>query len=229
LHSEREYLNHGLSITERDEYAFRLITDKKWRDQERYCRNNCWFDYRFLHPFDATMVYIEAFNTVYRDLYKAYRNFKTADVIRVVKPDDMIHALEKNRTAIVGCWRGRMLADQFGMPYQAYIKDAMEIRLKYWNQKHLPRPPALYHQMIIDQMEGCWKRRQEARMHFSTHPNFLTERYIGSPAQNDHHEWLFEQAKLRSNPEDQVREFVKKGLLPVEKARARYGETLTFH
>lgn len=229
MSTEREYLNHGLSITERDEYAFRLIVDQKWRSQERECRNRCWFDYRFLHPFDATMVYIEAFNTVYRDLYKAYRDYRAADVIRVVKPHDMLTGLDKNRAAIVGCWKGRMLADQFGMPYEAYIKDAMEIRLKYWKQRHLPRPAALYGPMIVENMEARWRSRQETRLHFSTHPNYLSEWYIGTPAQNDHHEWLFEQVKFRSNPEEQVRELARKGLLPVEKIRARYGDSLALH
>ena len=224
MQSEREYLNHGLSITERDEYAWTLITDKTWRDQERSCRNQCWFDYRFLHPFDATMVYVDAFNRVYRDLYRAYRDFKAADVIRVVKPSDMIHALPKNRQAIVGCWRGRMIADQFGMPYEAFIKDAMEIRLKYWKQRHLPRPSLLWGPMILENIEAAWERRQETRMHFSTHPNYLTERYVGSPAQDQHHEWLFKQVKKRSNEHDQLRFLINKGLLPVEKARARYPE-----
>lgn len=229
MQSEREYLNHNLTITERDEFAFRMIPDKKWRDQERYCRNHCWFDYRFLHPFDATMVYVAAFNTVYREFYRSNRDYRAAEHLRIVEPDDMINNVEHYRKAIIGCWRGRMLADQFGMPYDSYIRDAMDIRLSYWKQRYLPQPMLLYGPMIVEKMEERWIRRQKTRMHFSSHPNYSTEWYIGTAAQNDHHEWLFEQVKFRSNPEEQLKELARKGLLPVEKIKARYGDSLTLH
>ena len=129
-----KHLEHGLSTEEMDYRSYVLLTPK-WRELELSCRNTCWFDYRFIHPFDATLLYIAAFHRVYRSVYASTFDRKSAKQIRIVEPADMIHRLDKNRSAIIGCWHGRQVADAMGIPYDAYISDAYTIRLKHWKQR----------------------------------------------------------------------------------------------
>lgn len=217
-----------MSIEDKDYFAWVNIKPK-WLDIELSCRGTCWFDYRFLHPFDATMKYIEAFNVVYREMYRRYMNYKAFEHIRVLEPKDMVENFDKNRAAIIGCWHGRQVADAMGIPYEAYITDAYELRLRYWKRRYLPRPLALYSPLIVDQMPAMWQRRQENKMLFSEHPNFFAESYRDTKDQNDHHEWIFNQARLRSNPAQAVTDMVNRMLLPADKAQARYGNSLALH
>lgn len=215
-----DFLNHGLSTGIRDEISCNLM-QREWLAMELECRNACWFDYRFLHPFDATMVYIAELNVVYQDMYRTYRDYRAAEYVRVIRPLDMIHSWKAKRTKIVACWKGRVIADQLGMPYQLYIRDAYKERLKAWNQRFLPQPNCLYSREIVDKVAESWRDRQKARMHFSIDPRFLNDQYSHQKAQDDHHEWLLEQVQFRSNPQMALDDLVKKGLLPQQKVESR--------
>lgn len=215
-----DFLNHGLSSEVRDEISWSLV-QLEWRDLELECRNSCWFDYRFLHPFDATMVFIDALDRVYKDVYRKYRDYTRAEHVSILKPDDLIHSWRTKRAKLVACWKVRMIADQIGMPYEIYLSEAYEQRLRFWKQRFLPQPNALYGEEIVEKVSEAWSRRQRTRLHFSFDPRFLNDRYVAVKAQDDHHEWLLEQAQFRSNPQSALDDLVRRGLIPQQKVDAR--------
>ena len=167
------------------------------------------------------MVFIHALDEVYKNFYRKYRDYARAEHVSILKPEDMIHSWRAKRSKIVSCWKGRMIADQIGMPYEIYLTEAYEERLRFWNQRFLPQPSNLYTEEIVEKVAEAWSRRQRARMHFSPDPRFLNDRYIALKAQDDHHEWLLEQAQFRSNPQYALDDLVQRGLLPQQKVDAR--------
>lgn len=209
-----------------DVFAHRYV-QKKFLQFERMLAHTKWFDYRFLHPVEATKLYVEAYEKEYRAAYASTFSTLNAQYVKVTGWAEMIQKLEEKRKykeLLAGFWRGRQVADAMGMPYDLYIRLAMKERLRFWKRRYLPNPTMLYSELIVERVAELWKERQSARLYVSDHHNYRLHRYIGTQAQNDHHEWLFSQAQLRSNPSYQLACFIRDELLPEEKVRTRFGE-----
>lgn len=214
-----------LTGEEMDLLAYRHV-QKKYLAFERMLTNTRWFDYRFLHPVEATKLYVEAYEREYRAAYAATYSTLNAPYIRVVGWSDMMADMEIKRMKelFAGFWRGRQHADVLGMPYDLYIRLAFKERLRFWKRRYMPNPTMLYSELIVERVGELWKERQSARLYVGDHQNYRLHRYIGSRAQNDHHEWLFAQAQLRSNPPYQLARFIQDELLPEEKVKIRLGQ-----
>lgn len=197
-----------------------LNIDRKWRDFEVALYTTKWFDYRFLHPVQATMRYVEAYVPVYRRVYAESVNSRAAPYIPVFKGD----FFSLDAATKTGLWRGRQIADAIGMPYSEYIDTSFRLTLKYWNQRFLPRPCHLYSTDVIEKTVAHWVKLQEARSYVSEEPEYLTDAYQGFPIQNDHHEWILEQAGKRANSTVFLDRMVnERRLLPIDKVEVRFG------
>lgn len=208
-----EVYEHGLSPDEAEVLTWDRI-GMKWLKFERSLYDTKWFDYRFLTPLDATLLYIRAFHDAYRDAYRANFDRAVGDVIRVVTPQDFFDNFERKHADLVGCWRGRQVADGLGMPYELYTSLAINFRLRYWKQRFAPKANMLYSEMIVEKVAEAWQDRQTARAYYSEHPNYRVENFRGTPAQIAHRQWLDVQARHRSDPDDFRHQMVRKGLLP---------------
>lgn len=184
-----------------------------------------WFDYRFMTPLAATMKYVEAFGKIYQAVFARERDVRIAQYIRPIQVSTLMAGLRNGETKykrlLAGFWRGRQVADALGMPYELYIDLAFDYRLRHWNQRHLPRPEQLYHEFDVEKIQARWEELQSSRIYAAEHPAYTCESYADLPLQNDHHEWLFVQARRRSDEAGMLAEFVRRDLLPVEKVRAR--------
>jgi len=223
--NESEHLSHGKSREELDEFAFRHI-GTKWHKFELGLFQSKWFDYRFLHPVEASALYAEIFGTIYRRFYAQTVDAESAAYITVPSAKRFLFANQYIERKMIGIWRGRQVADFLGIPYDVYINAAMENRLRFWKQRSLPQPQQLYSEIIVDKMPDVWKQRQEAKLYYSSHSNYRNEFYKGYPWQNDHHEWLFHTVSTRSSPEVYLSRFMEEGLLPREKVQSRMGDEL---
>lgn len=212
-----------------DVFAHRYV-QKKFIQFERMLAHSKWFDYRFLHPVEATRLYVEAYEGEYRAAYASTFSTLRSQYVKFTGWSEMVSLLEdpdkgrKHREMLAGFWRGRQVADAIGMPYDLYIRLALKERLRFWKQRYLPNPSMLYSELIVERVAELWKERQTARLYVGNHRNYYLHRYIGSQAQNDHHEWLFNQAQIRSNPSYQLARFIQDELLPEEKVRSRVGD-----
>jgi hypothetical protein len=185
-----------------------------------------WFDYRFLHPVQATMKYAEAYIPVFRRIYGSTFDSKAAHYIRVLKGN----FFDAPKPTMSGLWRGRQIADAIGMPYEEFIDAAMSQTLRHWKKDFMPQPYHLYSTDTVEKVVPHWEELQKARLYFSEQPEFLTENYRNAHHQNDHHEWLLRQLAARPDPSRLLGRFViEKRLLPIEKAAARFGEDSVAH
>jgi hypothetical protein len=213
-------MREGMSWEDYDILAFRHIK-KEWLALELGLMTSKWFDYRFLHPVQATLVYANAFQKAYRDAFSRVIDRAAGEHIQIVNEAEFF---EKNKPVKVsGLWRGRQIADAIGMPYEIYTALAMKHALNYWKQRHLPQAQQLYSERIVERVVDEWAERQKAILLFSTLPIYRNERYLGTRPQNDHHEWLFAQAELRPHRNELVARFAfQEAILPIEKVESRY-------
>lgn len=203
--------------------------------------NSKWFDYRFMHPTEATYFFAFEFEKVYQREYarnidsRAGKDLKVflRDKTRAEKISSKSKAkktfvrdpFEAEHTMISGLWTMRQMADAMGMPYDLYISRAFTHRLNYWQQRHLPRPQTLYCELVTDKVAADWDEHQRNKLYFSTDYRYKNAQFVGLNYQNDHHEWLFAQLELRLNSAHVLaRIMYDEQLLPEEKVRNRLGD-----
>lgn len=193
---------------------------KEWRDYEGPLYSTKWYDYRFMHPVQATFLYAHEYAIAYRRFYRSTIDRKAAEHIKIIKDPDIFKIDKK---ILSGLWRGRQHADAMCIPYDQYIDLAMTARLSYWNQRHLPPCFQLYSELVVQTVEREWADRQAGILFFGKHGEFRMPRYIGTPTQNDHHEWLLEQVVLRGSNLNVLGDLMRSELLPAEKITLRFG------
>lgn len=202
------------------------IPRKQWVNIEPQLYRGKWFDYRFMHPVQATCLYAHAYEQAYRAFYKRNIDRERAEHVKIFrgKIENWTEAKPAERS---GFWRGRMVADALGMPYDVYLTYAFEAALAYWNRAHLPRPLQLYSDHVVEKVSERWEGHQDAFLLYSEHPTFLNENYIGLQVQNDHHDWIFSQVDRRASKPLLLGSLIwERELLPAEKVRTRYGDEI---
>lgn len=213
----------GRSPDECDRLMFSHVR-REWIDYEGALFTSKWFDYRPLNPVDATYLYAHHFKVAYRAAYRCTIDHKAAPNVKPLKKDDLFDCPQ---IQIAGIWRGRQHADALCMPYNLYIDFAMKARLAYWNRNHLPRPCQLYSEQVVNRVIKQWEDHQRGFLLFGTHSAYKNEAYVGTTAQNDHHEWLFSQIDKRDNGFIPLVNLYTSGLLPIEKITARLGDSVS--
>jgi len=230
---------------------FMVKVPSRYQREEATLYRTKWFDYRFMHPAQATLVYARHYETIYRRTFKINIDRATSEYIRIIRDGSLLNpprpahegasarviaAASKAATAklsfITGMWRGRQFADAMGMPYDIYIDGALHHRLRYWRQSYLPRPTQLYHEnkgeddmkqaYFVTAMEKWWNAKQQATLLYSRHDEYQVDQYVGTRDQNDHHEWLIGQIQLRQNPAPLLGRLMVEGFLPFEKIKTRF-------
>ena len=192
-----------------------------------------WFDYRFMHPAQATYVYFSHYERAYRAAFSRHVDHEIADVIKLKKFDDLFDLknlalktakeVKKAKMYISGIWNARAHADAMGLPYDFAIEAQIRHTLKYWDQKFLPRPAAISSDRVCEAVQLEWIEKKKASLLYSTHFEYRLPAYVGTAAQNDHHEHLLEIAGLRNDPEPALSRFLDEELLPIDKIEARFG------
>lgn len=215
-----------------DDILALTYSNKDLLDMEPGLYQSKWFDYRLMTPAQATRIYMDAFRDVYRQHFakeidarsgQHVQIFDAAKVMQNIRSHDE-KIVAKGKQQFASCWRGRQVADAIGMPYREYINLALTNRLRYWQQRHLPRPQHLYSEKGVEMVIERWEEMQRGRLFLAEHEAFSIENYDGIAYQDDYHEWLFKQAQLRSNPFATLATFVNNRQLPLSKVEARYEE-----
>lgn len=214
--SDTNFLGQGLPLTTYDELAYRLIR-KDWRDLEAELFTTKWFDYRFMHPTEATYLYASCYEGAYRRAFRANFDAARADEVRVFKKSNVFC---DDRSVISGLWRGRQKADALGIPYDIFLSLAFKEVLRFWKQKHMPRPSHLYNDDLLARVIQGWEELQSARLIYATHDAYKLENARGLACQLEHVAWLKRQAFKRDNPTPILERFAGEGIYALETLEA---------
>lgn len=201
----------------------------EFREYEREVRTKRWFDYRFLSALEATAIFAESYRKEMRRMFAEEIDYERAKHIRWPDFPKMVRVItgkEKGsvqgaKTKVSAFWRARLVADLMTMPYPEFIREVAKSRMRYWKQGHLPTPTQIYSDRDVEAVAKWWEEVQASIFYYSEHPAYLNQNYMGTHDQNDHHEWLMAQAKLRPNQEEILAELISQDLLFEDKVRAR--------
>lgn len=215
-----------------NDYIISNYIKDEWQGFDRMGWEKKWFDYRHMTLLQATVAYMEAYAVVYKRIYARVYDRERAEHINPLHVDNILAALRpggqadpkkvtKAKKQLIGCWRGRQIADMLTMPYDVYIDLAFTYRMNHWKQNNMPQPQQLYGDYVVEKIAERWEELQASRLFLAEHSCYLVQNYQDLPQQNHYHEWLFKQAKLRSNPAEFIGRFVEENMLPLEKVKSR--------
>ncbi len=194
-----------------------------------------WFDYRQLHPFQATAMFAEIFTQCWREALKRYYDIQLYESgLRPWAASDPTMLSKEVYTTI---WKARQVADDYGIPYNVFcnltIKEASFGRM--WSKSKVrgkvtilsPLPVNLYSDRVLKDLRESWIDRRKANIFHAQTNYFLTEEYVENPAQIAHHNWLLGEINTRSDKVSQICRFVYElKLIPENKAINAFGKDL---
>jgi hypothetical protein len=192
---------------------------KDWLSFEVPLMSTKWFDYRQLTPVQATYLFADRYREAFKQNFRRYVDYARADYVKALRREDLFKC---EPTIVSGIWRARQHADAMGIPYEDYLADALNRAMRV-HREFLPKPTQLYTDAIVEYVQERWEQRQRAKLYVAESDLYMNQNYLGLPAQNAHHEWLFTQAELRPDRAQWLNRLVYLDQrLPEEKVIARY-------
>lgn len=191
--------------------------DPTLREAEAALYGRRWFDFRHLHPVEATRQFGAAYAAVVTESYRETKDLKTAEqVCSKINVDPM------DSPFITAYWRARQGMDAISVPYDFGIRVAFKKTLSSgW--KVFPRPNQLYGRELLMDILDAWKERCKATLQLSTIDRYRVEHYTGHPDQEAHQQWVIAQIRARGNPAFPLSRALQERLLPEITAEKEFG------
>lgn len=168
----------------------------KERKDESALFKSKWFDYRRLHPMQATYFFVKCYNDAYRQFCRMAINAETADFTRGIKGHDYLEAKEK-----LAFWRLRQLCDRMGMRYDFFLGFAMRHLHKMVSDDgkvYPPRPSMLgKNEELIASAMIAWEEQCGFSMRVAADPHYRIANFYGSDDQLAHEAFVVGQIKTR--------------------------------
>lgn len=219
------------NLTEED-YLTHTFIARKSIAHERTLFDTKWFDYAFMSPFEATMIYLDEFEKAARAAYARELDYSRAEHIPFpssnqvrrglmldrnpdspIDPERREKMIAKAKSNFTGAWRGRQVADMIGMPYSLYTSWAIEFRMRRWQRAYLPKLNQLYHEFDVEKIVQRWETYESEMLVLPTHEAFLVKNYVGLAAQNRCHDYLFALMKNAADPSARMARFIRNGYI----------------
>lgn len=159
-----------------------------------------WFDYRQLHPLQATYYFVKCYTQAYRNFTRKAINVDIAPYVRCFSDVDFVSAREK-----VSVLQLRQLVDRLGMRYDFFLNFAMD-----WHHKmsdvdgrvHAPRPGHLLsNEELIADVMLAWEEQCEIRLQIAKNSYYRTSEFnYRDRDQYAHEAFMLKQVMSRKHP-----------------------------
>jgi hypothetical protein len=107
--------------------------------RERELATQKWFDYRFMTPLSATMLFARLYRTGFREHVRSHLDLELAKRVTGVS----LHAPDRPSSTFTQLWLARQKADQLGVPYEFVIQFGFDFAGRR-KRKYPPRPIQLF-------------------------------------------------------------------------------------
>jgi hypothetical protein len=184
-----------------DALAIEYIPAKYWLNESALFGSK-WWDYRMMHPMQATYHFVQAYKQAYKRAYSRRADSETAHWLKVFRHDDFLEGAASTRTAF---WLARQQADEIGCPYDFFCTRAMHYaERRDWAM--LPRPQAMYSikpmfkddLTIAQHVERLWAEKCRTELMHSTADFYHTTEFVNNVHQRQHQRMLL--TYLRNAP-----------------------------
>lgn len=189
---------------------------------ERELMATKWFDYRFQTPLQSTQLFVETYQSIYRDKWGMNFDINEAPKKRGIARDGLTNGREFTSFLIA-----RQMADAQGVPYDFYIRHAMDFHLDNGYTK-LPRPNQLWSSkwpdIFVNKLASKWSELRASMVQVSRLPQYHLASFKGLEVQLSHQDWVLDQIDLHHTDPYQIGKccYVWR-VLPEERAVARFG------
>lgn len=159
-----------------------------------------WFDYRLMHPMQATYYFVQCYRKAYRDFMHRTMNFEAAPYAKAIKEQDFL--LSRERMAF---WRLRRTVDKLGVRYDFFLHHAMSrLHIMIGSGKvYAPRPSHLdKDQELLEQVMLAWDDLCAASLQMAQSPCYRVSNFNTGLQfhQRAHERFILEQLKRRKHP-----------------------------
>lgn len=188
-----EYLN-SWSVRDKDEWVADTIGLSRARG-ELELFDTKWFDYRMMHPLDATVLFCEAYKRAYSQIMRTHGrvDYVTAQFRTGLKRVPYTAQGPSVRTSL---WKARQTADERGVDYDYFCSTILSIAAsREWGE--LPRPQHMWQEDLLAIFAEKLLNRSMTRLMGSDNPWFSTENYCGHEVQDAHRAHIFDQLENR--------------------------------
>lgn len=200
-----------------DKFAIRKI-DQDALVQDVDLFDTKWWDYRTMHPTQATLYFHHVFKTIAPTYVSKYVDMDVAKGYEIgITRNDL--RLSKLAT-IRAFWKARQIADAIGVPYDVYIKVALQHFYDNYRmfattksgKQNLPYPSQMASAMITEKVIKEWEAIKSSPG-FSRLPE--SDLILGQDIwfRDDMEKSIINQFKSKSNPRTHVANAIKKGIL----------------
>ncbi|SOE18219.1 hypothetical protein SAMN05877838_3137 [Hoeflea halophila] len=170
------------------------VFDRKTLAAEPSLFASKWFDYRFISPYRATMLFVRTYQDVFRRKIAQVVDKGLASNVSGIKAT----SLKNNDQVRTQVWKARQRADEVGMPYDLYIEAAFEFALNR-NRTMMPQPNQLHFPGNAEESwksfrDKVWADRIRNGLFKVTHPAYRVENYRGLVAQDEYRQFVRLQA-----------------------------------
>lgn len=206
------------SPVECDGLAIRFIPLKLLQEEAELNQTKFW-DYRHLHPTQATEVYAKCYIAALKRAVSRRTDLWKGLMMKGMKTDT-IYELEGR--IITGFWKGRQMADRIGCPYDFYCEHAMIFADKA-RMKFLPSSQQMYCVTVPERLQGLpslveyiierWVERSAHSSSYASTDAFLAENYAEGADQIDYVNFLLRKIRRSTMPAGVLVTALEKGQL----------------
>lgn len=149
---------------------------------ERELSMSKWFDHRFISPVAATLVFSKAYSEAFKQLWRANMDAEESVLKLGTSP-----SIWDSSREFVTLWNARQKADELGIPYSFFVREAMEAVLRRAKRKRFPRPGQLYDDKTLVTVVTKWEEAvNDTSIGWSRMPHYKSENAADLPHQRDH-------------------------------------------
>jgi len=220
---QRDFYGRNLSDRQLDLVTIEVIPPELQKGEPKLYRTK-WWDYRHMHPMRATYLFASEYERAYRRVIQKRLESSKARKLRVFRtPDPMREASVK----AIGLWKGRRLADEYGIRYDFYCRIALDAS-EYLDWEYLARPEDLTNSALTTRVLLAWLEINEATIQLPEDPIYRGRGEARSYYQDEWEEALCKQIARRKNPQHALDYHLNTtGLLSESTVRRFFGDELT--
>lgn len=204
-----------------DGLAIRFIPLKLLQEESALNETKHW-DYRYLHPAQATQLYGEAYGEALKRAVSRRTDLWRGLMMKGLK-DPVIYGLDGK--IITSFWKGRQMADRIGCDYTFYCEHAMQFADRA-RMHFLPTAQQMYCVTVPERLQGLpsmveyiverWRERTRTSGTYAFSPAYLAHNFQGGSDQIDYLNYLLTKIKTSNLPEGVLVSAMEKGQISEE-------------
>lgn len=221
------------SNMECDALALRFIPIKLLAEEAELNGTKFW-DYRFMHPTQATQLYAQHYAAALKRAVSRRTDLWMGLNMKGLKKSCIF---ELDQRSITGFWKGRQMADRIGCPYDFYCEHAMLFADKA-RMHFLPSSSQMYTRTVPEHLQGLpslveyvverWVARIAHSTFYATHEAYKADNFCEGPEQIDYLNFLFSKIKGSSMPEGVLSTIMDKGQITRQQVMFAFPKTGEF-